>query len=63
MPAAEARMVPGAGHGWGPTQLLDVQRRMVEAWLGGGALPPEFVVETIGLPARSHIPAWREGAP
>jgi pimeloyl-ACP methyl ester carboxylesterase len=63
MPAAEARMVPGTGHGSGPTQPPDVHRRMVEAWLGGGALPPELLVETIRLPARAHIPVWREGAP
>jgi pimeloyl-ACP methyl ester carboxylesterase len=63
MPSAEARMVPGAGHGWGPTQLPDVHRRMVEAWLGGEAPPSELLVETIGLPAGSHIPAWREDVP
>jgi pimeloyl-ACP methyl ester carboxylesterase len=63
MPAAEARTVLGAGHGWGPTQLPEVHRQMVEAWLGGRALPPALVVETIELPARSHIPEWREDVP
>ena len=52
MPAAEARMVPGVGHGWGPVQLPDAHRRMVEAWLKGTPLPSELHAETIGLPAR-----------
>jgi pimeloyl-ACP methyl ester carboxylesterase len=60
MPAAEARMVPGAGHGWGLTQLPDIHVQMVDAWLGGRTLPPELLVETIGLPARSRFPEWRE---
>ena len=57
MPAAEARMVPGTGHGWGLVQLPDVHRRMVEAWLGGAVLPPELHVETIGLPVRARLAA------
>jgi hypothetical protein len=36
---------------------------MVEAWLGGEALPSELVVETIDLPAGSHVPAWRDDVP
>jgi pimeloyl-ACP methyl ester carboxylesterase len=56
MPAAEARMVLGVGHGWGPVQLPDAHRRMVKAWLKGTPLPPELHVETIGLPARDGLP-------
>jgi pimeloyl-ACP methyl ester carboxylesterase len=62
MPTAEARLVPGVGHGWGSIQLPDVHRRMVEAWLAGTPLPPELVVETIGLPAQSEI-RWSEQRP
>jgi hypothetical protein len=29
---------------------------MVEAWLGGGALPPELLRETIDLPAENRTP-------
>jgi pimeloyl-ACP methyl ester carboxylesterase len=55
MPAAEARMVPGVGHGWGAVQLPDVHRRMVEAWLMRTPLPQELHVETIGLPATRGV--------
>lgn len=55
MPTAAARVVPGAGHGWGSIQLPDVYRRMVEAWLAGTPLPPELVVEAIGLPAQAGV--------
>ena len=55
MPAAEARFVPGVGHGWGSIQLPDVHREMVEAWLAGTPLPAELVAEKIRLPARPGI--------
>jgi pimeloyl-ACP methyl ester carboxylesterase len=45
MPHAEARMVPGAGHGWGAAQLPELHRAMVEAWLTGSQFPPELRVD------------------
>lgn len=46
MPQAEARMVPGASHGWGATTLPDLHRRMVTAWVEGRPLPSELAQET-----------------
>lgn len=48
MPQAEARMVPGASHGWGAATLPDLHRRMVTAWLEGRPLPSELAEETTG---------------
>lgn len=50
MPAAEARMMPGAGHGWGPARYPDVHRRMVAAWLEGSELPGELLVDADEAP-------------
>jgi len=46
MPHAEARMMPGASHGWGPSQFPDIHMRMVAAWIAGRQLPGELVAET-----------------
>jgi pimeloyl-ACP methyl ester carboxylesterase len=46
MPHAEARMMPGASHGWGPAQFPDIHLRMVAAWIAGRGLPSELVAET-----------------
>jgi pimeloyl-ACP methyl ester carboxylesterase len=45
MPNAEARYMPGQGHGWLGGEP-DVHIRMVEAWLAGEPLPSELMVET-----------------
>lgn len=50
MPNAEARVMPGANHGWGPAQYPDVHRRMVAAWLEGSELPRELLVEADEAP-------------
>jgi pimeloyl-ACP methyl ester carboxylesterase len=60
MPHAEARMMPGASHGWGPAQFPDVHLRMVEAWIAGGPLPAELLVETAATEGLG--PLAREGA-
>jgi pimeloyl-ACP methyl ester carboxylesterase len=52
MPDAEARVVPGAGHGWGATQRPELHRAMVQAWLTGDRLPAELVPDTV----TSHRP-------
>lgn len=49
MPRAEARMMPGASHGWGPAQFPGIHLRMVEAWLAGRPLPTELVPETAAI--------------
>jgi pimeloyl-ACP methyl ester carboxylesterase len=49
MPHAEARMMPGAGHGWGPAHHPDVHRRMVATWIKDQPLPGELVEETLTL--------------
>jgi pimeloyl-ACP methyl ester carboxylesterase len=49
MPHAEARMMPGASHGWGPAQFTDIHRRMIEAWIAGRPLPSELRTETATL--------------
>ena len=46
MAHAEARMMPGASHGWGPAQFPDIHLRMVAAWIAGRQLPAELVAET-----------------
>jgi pimeloyl-ACP methyl ester carboxylesterase len=46
IPLAEARMMPGASHGWGPSQFPDLHLRMVEAWIADRPLPAELVAET-----------------
>jgi pimeloyl-ACP methyl ester carboxylesterase len=54
MPHAEARMMPGASHGWGPSRFPDIHLRMVAAWIAGRQLPAELVAETtavVGLAA------------
>jgi pimeloyl-ACP methyl ester carboxylesterase len=52
MPHAEARMMPGASHGWGPAQFPEIHLRMVEAWIGGRPLPAELVPDTVGIEGR-----------
>jgi len=55
MPHAEARMMPGASHGWGPAQFPDVHLRMVAAWIGGRLLPAELVAETTGVESLTEV--------
>lgn len=45
MPNAEARYVPGLGHGWIGRQH-DLHLRMVTAWIEGHDLPSELEPET-----------------
>lgn len=45
MPEAEARYVPGCGHGWFGEQP-ELHLRMVRNWLTGYELPMELIVET-----------------
>jgi pimeloyl-ACP methyl ester carboxylesterase len=45
MPAAESRMVPGAGHGWLAREPA-LHVAMVRAWLADEPLPPELQPET-----------------
>jgi len=49
MPHAEARMMPGANHGWGPAQFPDVHLRMVAAWIADRQLPAELVAEATAV--------------
>jgi len=49
MPHAEARMMPDASHGWGPSQFPDIHLRMVAAWIAGRQLPAELVAETTAV--------------
>ena len=49
MPHAEARMMAGASHGWGPAQFPNIHLRMVAAWIAGQQLPLELVAETTGV--------------
>jgi pimeloyl-ACP methyl ester carboxylesterase len=44
MPAAESRMVPGAGHGW-LARDPSLHVAMVRAWLSDESLPPELQPE------------------
>ena len=55
MPHAEARMMPGASHGWGPAQFPDIHRRMVAAWIEGRLLPAELVAETTGVESLTEV--------
>ena len=55
MPNAEARMVPGARHGWGPAQFPDIHLRMVAAWIKGRRLPAELVAETTATDGLSAL--------
>jgi pimeloyl-ACP methyl ester carboxylesterase len=55
MPDAEARMMPGASHGWGPAQFPDVHLRMVAAWIAGRPLPAELVAETTGVESLREV--------
>jgi hypothetical protein len=50
MPNAQARMVPGAKHGWGPAQRPDLHRRMVIAWIEDQPLPEELAFEETPAP-------------
>jgi 3-oxoadipate enol-lactonase len=50
MPHAQARIVPGAGHGW-LAALPDLRARTVGAWIESGALPAELHPETDGWTA------------
>jgi pimeloyl-ACP methyl ester carboxylesterase len=45
MPNAEARFMPGQGHGW-LGQEPDLHVRMVGAWVGGDELPSKLLPET-----------------
>jgi pimeloyl-ACP methyl ester carboxylesterase len=49
MPHADARMMPGANHGWGPAQFPDLHRDMVAAWIEDRPLPAELLAETIAI--------------
>lgn len=65
MPDAEARIVPGVGHGWGASTAPELHLAMVQAWLGDEPLPPGLVPETtaeMGLPAGTDA-AHRIDAP
>lgn len=55
MPHAEARMVPGGAHGWGATQLPELHRAMVRAWLGAQSLPAGLAPETAGQPSAVEV--------
>jgi pimeloyl-ACP methyl ester carboxylesterase len=57
MPRAEARVMPGAKHGWGPAQYPDVHRRMVVAWIAEQSLPDELIDETATLDDPPPIPS------
>jgi pimeloyl-ACP methyl ester carboxylesterase len=50
MPNAQARMVPGAKHGWGPAQHPDLHRRMLVAWIEDQPLPEELAAEETPAP-------------
>lgn len=50
MPTAEARVMPGANHGWGPAQYPDVHRRMIAAWVEGRELPAELLLDADEVP-------------
>ena len=50
MPVAEARVMPGANHGWGPAQYPDVHRRMLVAWVEGRELPTELLEDVDEAP-------------
>ena len=57
MPRAEARIVPGVGHGWIATRP-ELHASVVRAWLEGSPLPGELRVETGGsraTPARRRF--------
>lgn len=43
MPNAQSRMVPGLGHAWGAVDAVDLNIRMVEAWIQDQPLPRELV--------------------
>lgn len=43
IPNAESRMVPGLTHAWGAVEALDLNIRMVEAWIEARPLPAELV--------------------
>ena len=49
MPRAEARVVPRAGHGWGPAQSPDLHRQMISAWIEDRLLPTELAAETVEI--------------
>lgn len=61
MPHAEARMMPGANHGWGPAQFPYVHRRMVAAWIEDRPLPAELVAETLGSDGMAALAEKRAG--
>jgi pimeloyl-ACP methyl ester carboxylesterase len=46
MPNAEALVMPGANHGWGPAHYPDVHRRMIAAWVEGRELPAELLADS-----------------
>ena len=52
MPSAQALMVPGANHGWGPAQHPGLHERMVVAWIEDEALPEELAAEETPAPRR-----------
>jgi pimeloyl-ACP methyl ester carboxylesterase len=55
MPNAEARVMPGASHGWGPAQFPDIHRRMVAAWIEDRPLPTELVPETTAIDSLMNL--------
>jgi pimeloyl-ACP methyl ester carboxylesterase len=61
MPRALARMVPGAGHGWGAAQQPELHRAMVEAWLSDAPLPVELLAEDIQSARRIESPQATSG--
>jgi pimeloyl-ACP methyl ester carboxylesterase len=53
MPNAEARVMPGANHGWGPAQFPEVHRAMVSAWIEDRPLPAALLTETVATEGRA----------
>jgi len=61
MPDAEARYVPGGGHGWIGRQPA-LHQRTVEAWVTASELPDELEAETTAWP-RSRVRRLLEETP
>jgi pimeloyl-ACP methyl ester carboxylesterase len=57
MPTAEARMVPGGGHGWGAAQHQELYQAMIRAWLAAQPLPAGLAMETTERPSVAEVPA------
>jgi hypothetical protein len=54
MPHAEARLVPGVGHGWVGANP-DLYAHMVDAWMNGRELPDELRPEPSARPQSSAV--------